>query len=175
MGLAAVDLQGWSLTDEATQLRKWQFPSTNLNVGQYLVAFASNKDRRVSGNPLHTNFRLSASGEYLALVEPDGKTIASEFAPTYPPQAKDTSYGHPSVTQTLTMLGPGARGKLLIPKDDSLETDWTLLGFSDADWLDVNTGVGFDLRGNSLTNLLESQVPGLMHGGNASAYLRRLF
>ena len=76
MGLDAVDLQGWSLTDEATQLRKWQFPSTNLNVGQYLVAFASNKDRRVSGNPLHTNFRLSASGEYLALVEPDGKTIA---------------------------------------------------------------------------------------------------
>ena len=31
-------------------------------------------------------------GEYLALVRPDG-TVASEFAPTYPPQRRDVSYG----------------------------------------------------------------------------------
>jgi hypothetical protein len=38
---------------------------------------------------LHTNFRLSAGGEYLALVEPDGRTIVAEFAPLFAPQVPD--------------------------------------------------------------------------------------
>src|SRR6185503_15180986 len=35
---------------------------------------------------------LTASGEYLALVKPDG-SIASEFAPTFPQQVPDVSHG----------------------------------------------------------------------------------
>ena len=47
----------------------------------------------MAGEELHTNFRLSASGDYLALVRPDG-TVASEFTPDYPPQEANISYGH---------------------------------------------------------------------------------
>ena len=79
-----VDLGGWYLADKATNLTHWMFPSTNLGPSQFLVVFASNKDRRVAGAPLHTNFKLSGSGEYLALVLPDGLTKASEFAPAFP-------------------------------------------------------------------------------------------
>jgi hypothetical protein len=72
-----VNLGGWHLADSATNLTHWQFPSTNLGPNRFLVVFASNKDRRISGAPLHTNFKLSGSGEYLALVQPDGVTKAS--------------------------------------------------------------------------------------------------
>ncbi len=88
-----VNLGGWHLTDTAANLVKWTFPETNLNPGQTLVVFASNKDRAIPGGELHTNFELDESGEFLALVEPDGTTVAHSFAPTYPPQKLNVSYG----------------------------------------------------------------------------------
>ncbi|MBK8001207.1 MAG: hypothetical protein IPK15_21470, partial [Verrucomicrobia bacterium] len=70
---------GWFLSDNASNQTLWQFPSTNLPANSHLVVFASGKNRRTPGAPLHTNFRLSGGGEYLALVLPDGSTVASEF------------------------------------------------------------------------------------------------
>ncbi len=87
-----IDLQGWALTDSRANPAKWVFPSTNLTAGSYLVVFASGKDRAVPGRLLHTSFSLNADGEYLGLVSPEGE-IASEYAPTFPPQHSDVSYG----------------------------------------------------------------------------------
>jgi len=92
-GSSAVNLIGWYLTDDEDDLTAWSFPSVTLNANEYLVVFASNKDRSVSGSELHTNFKLSAGGEYLALVQVGGITINSEYAPEYPEQATDISYG----------------------------------------------------------------------------------
>src|SRR5438046_4864024 len=92
-GPAEVNLGGWFLTDSAAQLTKWRFPAVTLGANGYLVVFASGKDRAVPGAQLHTSFNLAANGEYLALVQSDGKTVASEFAPTYPEQFPDISYG----------------------------------------------------------------------------------
>ncbi|HEY9072717.1 MAG TPA: chitobiase/beta-hexosaminidase C-terminal domain-containing protein, partial [Desulfobaccales bacterium] len=100
-----VDLGGWYLTDNATNLTHWMFPSTNLGPSQFLVVFASNQNRRVAGAPLHTNFKLSGSGEYLALVLPDGVTKASEFAPAFPQQYADISYGY-AMTAAGVITGP---------------------------------------------------------------------
>ncbi len=88
-----VDLTGWYLSDSASNKTKWQFPAISLPPGGYVVVFASSKNRRDPLAPLHTNFSLSASGEYLGLTKPDGVTVVSEFAPSYPPQADDVSYG----------------------------------------------------------------------------------
>ena len=49
-------LNGWYLTDNAASLTKWRFPAVTLAPGDFLVVFASGKDRRVAGQPLHTNF-----------------------------------------------------------------------------------------------------------------------
>ncbi|MCK4563262.1 MAG: lamin tail domain-containing protein, partial [Verrucomicrobia bacterium] len=87
-----VNLAGWFLTDNATELDKWRFPSIVLEADQYLVVFASSKDRRNPRAELHTNFKLSGGGEYLALVQPDG-TVAYDYYPEYPAQAADISYG----------------------------------------------------------------------------------
>lgn len=88
-----INLQGWFLTDSSSDLRKWQFPSTNLLAGSNLVLFASSKDRRVPGRPLHANFSLDPAGEYLALVRPDGRTVEFEYTPRYPAQYPDISHG----------------------------------------------------------------------------------
>ncbi len=95
-GAGDIDLAGWHLTDRSNNLDKWQFPTVVVPAGGYLVVFASNQsidDYVDAGGNLHTNFSLSASGEFLGLVEPDGMTIAHSFAPAFPPQVTDISYG----------------------------------------------------------------------------------
>ncbi|MBW1901514.1 MAG: CotH kinase family protein, partial [Deltaproteobacteria bacterium] len=92
-GLAEENLGGWYLTDDASNRTKWQFPDISLGSDGYLVIFASDKDRAVAGSELHLNFKLSSNGEYLALVEPDGITVAYEYAPEFPAQRTDISYG----------------------------------------------------------------------------------
>lgn len=99
------NLAGWALTDDPAVKNKWQFPAITLPAGGYLIVWASGEDRRDPTKPLHTNFALNADGEYLALVKPDGGTVASEFAPAYPAQLDDVSYG---VTQP-TAAGEAAR------------------------------------------------------------------
>ncbi|HSH14685.1 MAG TPA: lamin tail domain-containing protein, partial [Verrucomicrobiae bacterium] len=100
---APISLEGYHLTDNAANLDKWTFPAVTLNAGAYLVVFASGKNRADPAGPLHTDFQLSAEGEYLALVAPDGVTVVSAFAPAYPPQFENESFG----------LGqPGASGNV---------------------------------------------------------------
>ena len=104
-------LTGWFLTDDPLDLTKWRFPTTADPGLGYLVVFASGKDR-VAGPELHTNFKLSGSGEYLALVKPDGTTIAAGFEPTFPPQQSNVSYGfhgNPPLAQALFPRLPAAR------------------------------------------------------------------
>jgi len=107
----AVNLSGWYLTDSASNRTKWQFPAVSLPAGGYLVIFASNKDRRDPTRELHTNFALSADGEYLGLIMPDGVTVASEYAPAFPAQSAGTTYGLAAETLTPAYLSkptPGA-------------------------------------------------------------------
>ncbi|MCX7427381.1 MAG: CotH kinase family protein, partial [Planctomycetia bacterium] len=90
---AAINLDGYFVTDDADALTKWRFPNVDIAAGGYLLVYASGKDRANPTAPLHTNFKLDGDGEYLALVRPDGATIAHEYAPEFPAQAGDISYG----------------------------------------------------------------------------------
>ena len=89
---AAINLNGWFLTDNLTNLTKWRFPGVVLLPDKYLVVFASAKNRTSELAHLHANFRLDKQGSYLALVGP-ATNVVSEFAPAYPKQAADISYG----------------------------------------------------------------------------------
>ena len=91
-GNTAVNLQGWSLTDSTNRIPGWILPATNLPPNGFLVVFASGKNRAVSGRQLHADFTLSSEGEYLGLINPEGEVV-SDFAPDYPPQFTDSSYG----------------------------------------------------------------------------------
>lgn len=92
-GESAVDLTGWHLTDDASAKSKWTFPSISINAGSYMIVWISGKDVVASNGEIHTNFKLSGTGEYLALVEPDTNVASYEYAPNYPTQQSNVSYG----------------------------------------------------------------------------------
>ncbi len=92
-GPGSLNLSGWYLTDDSANLMKWKLPRASIAARGYLLVFASSKNRAVVGKPLHTNFQLDGDGEYLALVRSDGRTVASAFAPDFPEQRTDISWG----------------------------------------------------------------------------------
>ena len=108
-GSGSASLDGYYLTDDPAALTKWQLPAETLGENGFLVVFASDKDRGVAGSELHTNFKLSSAGEYLALVAPDGSTIVAEFGSAlepFPQQYEDISYGLMQPVD-LTLGAPG--------------------------------------------------------------------
>jgi hypothetical protein len=92
----AVDLEGWCLTDDPREPGRWRFPALQLPANAFLLVFASGKDVASTSEQLHTSFRLKATSDYLALLQPGG-SVVHELAP-YPDQKVDVSFG-------LTSLG----------------------------------------------------------------------
>src|SRR5438445_7271717 len=121
---STVNLSGWSLTDDPTHQARWFFPTTNVTAKGFMVVFADGTNRAVLGQPLHADFSLKASGEYLALLKPDG-TVASEFAPTFPQQFPDVSYGLGQDVRTNRLVASDAQAKVLIPSGGTLGLTWT--------------------------------------------------
>ena len=150
-GDSDMSLNRWYLTDDADNLQKWRFPNVALDAGDYLVVFASGKDRNTEGQELHTNFKLSGEGEYLALVEPDGATIGFEYAPNYPDQITDVSFGIPTGINPTTLIDSNAVARILIPTDSSLDPaepevvqgTWLDPDLDDSTWMAGKTGVGY--------------------------------
>ncbi len=106
-GATPVDLGGVSVTDDSDEPGKWVFPSVIIGPGEYLLVFASGKDRRPAGGAnLHTNFQLNSDGEYLGLFTAESPRQAyAEFSPQFPQQRADISYGI-SETGTLGYFDP---------------------------------------------------------------------
>ncbi|OPX22818.1 MAG: hypothetical protein B1H04_04500 [Planctomycetales bacterium 4484_123] len=175
-GQTTADLTGWYLTDDPAVPDKWAFPSVQLPVGRMLTVFASGKDRADPGGELHTNFRLSANGEYLALVRPDGLTVEHEYAPQYPPQLPDVSYG--LCTQwserALTLVPEQSGVRAWVPTDGSLGMSWTAVDFDDSAWLAGPQAVGYETQ-SDYDPLIGTDVEGQMYGLNASVYVRLAF
>lgn len=134
------DLSGWSLTDDANDINQWTFPSLTIEPDAFLVVFASGKDRSVVGQELHTNFQLTSDGELLGLYQPNGEA-ASLYAPQYPVQATNFSYGIDFRTERPIEAGDQAR--YLVPGDDSLGGTWQSLSFNDTAWASGATGLGY--------------------------------
>lgn len=184
-GDEAVDLGGWHLTDSPGNLNKWTFPSVVLAPGGYLVVFASGGGTPDAGGNLHASFALAAGGEYVALVAPDGATVASEFGPggtNYPRQFEDVSYGLSAEVTTTSLVGGDAAASVLVPTagDDALVGgSWTSPAFvegaaGESTWTAGTNGVGYT---TVLENgpLIGTDTESAMHGQNASAYVRLPF
>ncbi|MDB4683796.1 lamin tail domain-containing protein, partial [bacterium] len=175
-----VDLDGYFLTDKASNLDKWRIPAVTIPAGGYLVIFASDKDRSNPEAELHASFKLPLKSGYLALVAPDAVTVLTDFGSTYPLQFEDQSYGKDSfgsVTQQQLISGT-LPAKYFVPSDGSLGDTWQALSdsFNDSAWTSTTTGVGFDsgvlldLVGD--TNLGNSTLKPAMQSINASCYIR---
>jgi hypothetical protein len=177
-GAAERNLEGWFLTDDTNDLDKWRFPDVSLGPNERLVVFASEKNRSAPDSELHTNFRLSADGDYLALVNPDGITVAFDFGSAYPPQLPDVSFGMPQQVSRGIALVPSSAGRWFVPTADnggaSLGTRWTDVDFDDSTWMGDTVGIGYE-RSTGYEELITTDVGTAMFDVNQTAYLRMPF
>ncbi len=96
----AKDLSGLYLSDDVTNLTKWQIPlGTAINANDVLIFWTDN-DTEQSG--LHTNFKLSATGESVILS--DGTTIYDQV--DFGQQTTDVSYARCPDGGTFTFASP---------------------------------------------------------------------
>lgn len=89
-GTTTVNLAGFGLSDEVDNPYKWKFPSRNLGPNQYLIIWASDKNRANTSGQLHTNFKLKSGGEAIILTNSSGTKIDESPAVAIP---TDKSYG----------------------------------------------------------------------------------
>lgn len=129
-GEHAVSLRGYALTDTPGRehVFRWVFPDTTLEAGEFLIVWASGKDRRMPGAPLHTGFRIDSDGEPLRLSDHSGIRLD-----TIPPVAVPTDYSYGRIPDDSdqwvffsdpTPGGPNVTdgaGRLLDPPEFSME------------------------------------------------------
>ncbi|HEY9062765.1 MAG TPA: CotH kinase family protein [Pseudobacteroides sp.] len=73
-GTEPIDLTGYTLSDSSA---KWSFPKGTVPAKGYLLVWASDKNKIAKDGQMHTNFKLSTSGELITLKKPDGTIIDS--------------------------------------------------------------------------------------------------
>lgn len=82
-GSASINLNGYGLSDNKSEPFKWVFPSYNVNPGEYLLTFASGKDRKET--PAYWNVVISQGDDWKYLVptaEPTTNWRVSTFDDT---------------------------------------------------------------------------------------------
>jgi hypothetical protein len=77
---SAINLDNYYLSDVFSDLEKWTFPPVIIAPNGYLIVFLSGKDKAISGNELHTNFKLRSTGERLVLSNAQG-IVVDQFLP----------------------------------------------------------------------------------------------
>ncbi|TWU48095.1 CotH kinase family protein [Rubripirellula reticaptiva] len=112
-GTTAIDLGGKYLTDDVDAPTQWQFPAgSTIAAGDYLLIWA---DGETEQGDNHASFKLSASGETVALYDTDGTTLLDTIE--FGAQSTDVAYGRsPDGSETLSVLTtptPGAANSVV--------------------------------------------------------------
>jgi hypothetical protein len=170
-GAEPLNISGYHLTDDVEIPEKFTFPDGAMILGGgYLVVFASGSDEPnytdASGN-LHTNFSLDGDGDYLALNSPDG-AVLQEFAPSYPKQFEDVSYGIGTSAAITPLVTSGSDATWHVPSAD-IGSDWKTGGFDAAAWNSSSVGIGY---GHDALVSEGGDTRSAMWFGNPSVYLR---
>jgi hypothetical protein len=76
---SVINLEGFSLTDDIANEKKWIFPSIEIYPNNFLVVFASAKNK--FNTELHTNFKLNQDGEELYLYDNFGFVVDNFIIP----------------------------------------------------------------------------------------------
>jgi hypothetical protein len=88
--LDEVDLSGYYMTDDASELTKWRFPEgTIIGTDEYLIVWADEDDDQISDNEMHSDFKLSSGGEEIILLNVDLKIVDAVY---FEEQKEDTTY-----------------------------------------------------------------------------------
>lgn len=118
-GASAVNLEGYYLSDSASNPAKWTFPNVTIQPNGFLIVWASNINP--PPGPMHANFAISSGGESILLSDPQG-SLLDQFPPVA--IATDASLGRkPDGGDDLFFFNaptPGAANSTLGTPIDSL-------------------------------------------------------
>lgn len=142
----AVNIGGYYITDSIGDMTKYRIPadqpdSTTIAPGGNLILWA---DKQPEQGIRHLDFRLSGSGEQLALVNPEGTEYIDSVS--FPNQYKHFSYSRMSSTGAWKFLPPTHAGINLLPEIDGIiinEFSASNTSFEDAngncsDWIELH-------------------------------------
>jgi hypothetical protein len=104
----AVDLSGWYITDKPDNLTKYDIPAgTMILANEYLIIWAD-EDSSQGPNPVHANFKLSASGEMVILLDASISVVDSI---SFGQQTTDMTYARqPNGTGNFVIQAPTYNG-----------------------------------------------------------------
>ena len=162
----AINLRGYTLTDDASAPQKFVFPDVSVAAGGYLLVFASGEEQRAG--TLHAPFKLS-KGETVTFLSPSGLTLSAVTPQTdgadqawsltkngwtalYPPTpgAANDEYGVGSIDQTVS----AANGTHLHISEIMAKAESTEYGGGYYDWIEIYNDAGgtLDLSGWGLSD-----------------------
>ena len=103
----AIDLYDYSLTDDASDLTKWQFPHVTLARTGFLIVFADSR-RYYDGNRVAHQFQPRCQRRISGCWSIPTATVVSQY-PQYPQQVGDVSYGVDFNRRRSSPPGPAPR------------------------------------------------------------------
>lgn len=179
-GRTPVNLANWAIADlaSASKGKRWSFPATNLPPQSYLVVFASGKNRREVGRPLHTDFKLSREGEGLFLLSPDGLVADGLFAARQAVQIEDVSFGRAALNLREELMAPSTLVSYWVPSSGQWDASWTLPSSLEPGWRLGLNAIGYDDRppdSYTLHGLLQENIWLDLNGRRTSLYVRMPF
>lgn len=88
-GTTPIKLSGKYLTDKRTNLTKWKFPNDDIYIqpNSWMIVWCDEDSGQIG---LHTNFKLSAAGEFIALVDSTGNSIIDSIS--FGQQSNDVAF-----------------------------------------------------------------------------------
>ncbi|MBD3272619.1 MAG: hypothetical protein GF384_08810, partial [Elusimicrobia bacterium] len=103
-----INLEGYGLSDKAGDLPKWVFPARVIEPDEYLIVFASGKDRAVIDGELHANFKLSERDQGVYLFYGKNRGISSMGIEKF---SKDISCGRNAASGRIEYFPQPTPGK----------------------------------------------------------------
>ena len=88
-GCSAVNLERFYLSDTASTLVRWNFPSVEIAPGGFVIVWADGEENE---GELHTNFRLSSDGGSILLFDRDGNQNTPIDAFRFDKQTEDVAF-----------------------------------------------------------------------------------
>lgn len=108
-GSEAVDLTGWTLTDNLEEPKKWSFvEGTSIPKKGYLVLFC---DSDPGEGVLHTSFNLEITGEEVGLFDARGNKPVEVDSVVYGPIASDYAWGRMPGEDEMVIIWPPTPGE----------------------------------------------------------------
>lgn len=137
-----VDLSGYYLSDNNSNLQKWQIPNgTTIQPNGYLIIWL---DTDTTQTGLHANFKLSSSGDNLCFSNTNGLLISEVLIPQL---ESSTTYGrYPNGTGSFIRM---------LPTFDA-ENSYTSLSVEEVD--DMSNGIEISIYPNPTTNYITVEL-----------------